>query len=86
MGRFEDQRLLEIYLYGHTAGVPAEDCAEIRRKLVMLIATPTWTGIELVGEPFALETGRIAIMITPDWGISFLWWEGDGAFTMRLEP
>jgi hypothetical protein len=26
------------------------------------------------------------MMITPDWGISFLWWEGDGAFNLRLEP
>lgn len=86
MGRFEDQRLVEIHLYRHVAGVPAEDCAIIWRKLELLLATPQWTGIELVGDAFALSTGRIAIMVTPDWGISFEWWEGDGAFAMRLEP
>jgi hypothetical protein len=86
MGRFDDQRLLEIYLYGRTAGVPADECAEIQRKLVILIATPTWTGIDLVGDPFVIKRGRIGMMITPDWGISFLWWEGDGAFNLRLEP
>lgn len=86
MGRFRDQRLLEIYLYGHTAGVSADECAVIQRKLAVLLAMPEWTGIELVGDAFALDSGRIAIMVTPDWGISFEWWEGEGAFAIRLEP
>jgi len=86
MGRFDDQRLLEIYLYGHTSGVPDDDCAVIQRKLVMLMAMPRWTGIALIGDPFVLQSGRIAMMLTDDWGISLEWWEGDGAFGMRLEP
>ena len=86
MGRFNDQRLLEIYLYGHTAGVPAHDCAVLRRKLKLLLSTARWTGIGLIGDVFALENGRLAMMPTQNWGISFLWWEGDGAFQMQLEP
>ncbi len=85
MGRFKDQRLLEIYLYGHTAGVPAKDCAIIQRKLVILLAIPRWTGVGILGDVFNLD-GRIAIMFTPNWAVSFEWWEGDGAFEMGLEP
>jgi plasmid maintenance system killer protein len=84
--RFNDQRLLEIFLYGRTAGVPARDCAVIRRKLRLLLATSRWTGIDIVGDAFALQNGRIAMMPTVNWGISFLWSEGDGAFEMQLEP
>ena len=85
MGRFKDQRLLEIYLYGNTAGVPAEDCTTIRGELVTLLAVSGWTGVEIVGDVFALD-GRLAIMLTPDWAVSFEWWEGEGAFEMGLEP
>ena len=86
MGRFEDQRLLEIHLYGRTAEVPAEDCAIIRRKVALLLATPGWTGIGLIGDVFSLKGGRLAMMMTADWGVSFVWWEGDGPFLMQLEP
>lgn len=85
MHRFRDQRLLEIYLYGHTADVPAEDCATIHRELVTLLAASSWTDAELVGDVFPLN-GRLAIMLTPDWAISFEWWDGEGAFEMGLEP
>jgi len=85
MGRFGDQRLLEIYLYGHTADVPPEASVTIRGELVTLLAVSGWTGMELVGDVFSLN-GRLAIMLTPDWAISFEWWEGDGAFEMALEP
>lgn len=86
MGRFDDQRLLEIYLYGRTAGFPAEDCMVIRRKLTLLLKTLRWTEIDIIGDVFALDSGRLAMMLTEDWGISFIWWESDGAFEMRLEP
>ena len=85
MRRFKDQRLLEIYLYGHTADVRPEDCATIRGELVTLLAISGWTGVEIVGDVFPLN-GRLAIMLTPDWAISFEWWEGDGAFEIGLEP
>jgi hypothetical protein len=85
MGRFRDQRLLEIYLYGRTAGVPAEDCATIRGELVTLLAVSGWTGIEIVSDVFPVN-GRLAIMVAPDWAISFEWWEGDGALELGLEP
>ncbi|HZF93566.1 MAG TPA: hypothetical protein VEZ20_01705 [Allosphingosinicella sp.] len=87
MGRFDDQRLLEIHLYGHTAGVPAEDCTHIQRKLTILLATPRWTGVAIVGDVFLpTESGHIGMMLTHDWGISFLWSEGYGPFHMRLLP
>lgn len=86
MGRFKDQRLLEIYLYGRAAGVPAADCAFIRGELLILLAVSSWTGVEIVGDVFPLQGGRLAMMLTPEWGISFEWWEGDGAFEMGLEP
>lgn len=85
MGRFKDQRLLEIYLYGNTMGVPAEDCAAIRGELITLLAVSGWSEVEIVGDVFPLD-GRLSIMITPDWAISFEWWEGEGVFEMGLEP
>ncbi len=85
MNRFKDQRLLEIYLYGRTAQVDPQDCAMIRRELVTLLAVSGWTGVALVGDVFPLD-GRLAVMLTPDWAVSFEWWEGDGVFEMALEP
>lgn len=86
MRRFKDQRLLEIYLYGHTAGVSGEDCAEIQSKLEILLAIRGWTGVGLLADPFVIESGRIAMMFTADWAVSFEWWEGQGALEMQLEP
>jgi len=86
MGRFRDQRLLEIYLYGVTAGVPAEDCVAIRGKLEILLAARGWTSVGLLAEPFVVATGRIAMMLTADWAVSFEWWDGQGALEMQLEP
>ncbi|TMJ20956.1 MAG: hypothetical protein E6G94_00040 [Alphaproteobacteria bacterium] len=86
MGTFDDQRLLEIFLYGLTAGVSPQDCATIRRKLVIFRAIRSWTTVGIVGEVFLVEGGRLAVMATDDWGISFEWWEGQGASMMRLEP
>lgn len=86
MRRFKDQRLLEIHLYGRTAGVPADDCAFIQGELVTLLAVTSWSGVEVVGEVFPLDGGRLAMMLTPEWGVSFEWWEGEGAFELGLEP
>lgn len=86
MGRFKDQRLLEIYLYGHTAGVPVDDCAEIRGKLEILLAIRGWTSVGLLADPFVVESGRIAMMFAADWAVSFEWWEGQGALELQLEP
>jgi hypothetical protein len=86
VARFKDQRLLEIYLYGRTLGVPAEECIEIQGKLEILLAMRGWTSVGLLGDPFLITTGRIAIMFREDWAVSFEWWDGQGALEMQLEP
>jgi hypothetical protein len=85
MAWFEDTRLKHIYEEGIAIGVPSEDCAVIRRKLVLLLATRSRISHGIVGKPFTTPEGRLAIRIMPDRAISFDWIEGIGPFRMRLE-
>lgn len=86
MGRFDDERLEEIYYFGATYGVSREDCSLIRRSLSILRATTEGRTLPVAGRPFSLPDGRAAVQVTPDWAISFDWFEEVGAFVMRLEP
>ena len=86
MGRFDDDRLEEIYYYGDTDGVLAADCAIIQRKLHILNAIQGWTTLPLVGKPLPAGAGRTGIAATGSWRITFDWYEGAGAAGLRLEP
>lgn len=86
MGRFDDDRLEEIYYHGATYGVSPDDCFLIRRRLVILMAVPGRKTLEIAGRIFGLPEGRLAVQVTPNWSISFDLFEGVGAFVMRLEP
>ena len=87
MGRFDDERLEEIYYYGTTYGVSPDDCFLIRRKLLILMSARSWIALSIVGRacspclegagPFrSRRTGRSASPGSKKWGHS----------TMRLEP
>jgi hypothetical protein len=86
MGWFDDERLEDIYNHGDTYGVSPEDCFLIRRKLVILKAIASGATLGVVGTIFSFPGGRRGVRVTPDWSISFTWFEGVGAFAMRLEP
>jgi hypothetical protein len=86
MGRFDDDRLEEIYQHGATYGVSPDECFLIRRKLIILMAARSRITLSVIGRPFAMPEGRLAVPVTPDWAISFDWFEEVGVFAMRLEP
>lgn len=86
MGWFNDERLEEIYYHGATYGVSPEDCFLIRRKLLILMSARSSIALSIVGRVFPMPGGRRAVQVTPDWAISFAWFEEVGALTMQLEP
>jgi hypothetical protein len=86
MGWFNDDRLKEIYYEGATYGVSAEDCFLIRRKLLILMAVRSRISLPMVGKSCLMLGGRQAVQVTPDWSISFAWFEDVGALAMQLEP
>jgi hypothetical protein len=85
MAWFDDRRLRDIYEFGLARGVTSEDCAIIRRKLSILMATRSHRSHWLAGEPRSTPDGRSAVRVTPHWAISFEWIEEVGPFRMRLE-
>jgi hypothetical protein len=85
MAWFEDERLKRIYEEGIAEGVPSEDCFLIRRSTDLLLRMRGRISFWVAGKPFTLPNGRSAVRITPQWAISFEWFEGVGPLRMRLE-